>query len=213
MAREKSMASSCDGSITRFVGDLKTGDTHAAEGLWERYSGDLIRLARARLRATSTSRAAADEEDVALSAFGSFCAGAARGQFPQLEDRDDLWKILVTTTVRKATDLVRQARRQKRGMGRVVAAADLGGAGLSKEGDPLALIPGPDPTPDFAVLVAEECHRLLGLLHDDGLREIALERMAGYHDEEIAVRLRCSRRTVMRKLIRIRNAWRAEVER
>jgi DNA-directed RNA polymerase specialized sigma24 family protein len=213
MAREKPMVSSCDGSITRFVGDLKTGDTHAAERLWERYSGDLIRLARARLRSTSTSRAAADEEDVVLSAFGSFCAGAARGQFPQLEDRDDLWKILVTITVRKATDLVRHARRQKRGMGRVLDGADLAGAGWGNKGDPLALIPGPEPAPDLAVLVAEECHRLLGLLHDDGLCRIALERMAGYHDVEIAARLGCTRRTVMRKLIRIRNAWRVEVER
>ena len=205
------MVTECEGSITRFVGDLKTGDAGAAKGLWERYSGDLIRLARSKLQATP--RAAADEEDVALSAFGSFCAGAARGQFPQLEDRDDLWKILVTITVRKATDLVRHARRRKRGMGRVLAGADLGGTGSSNEGDPLALIPGLEPTPDLAVLVAEECRRLFGLLHDDGLCRIALDRMAGYHDEEIAARLGCSRRTVMRKLIRIRNAWRPEVER
>ena len=118
----------------------------------------------------------------------------------------------MTITVRKAADLVRQTRRQKRGKGRVLTAADLGGAGLSKDGDPLALVADPEPAPDFAVIVAEECHHLLGLLHDDGLRRIALERMAGFHDEEIAARLGCSRRTVMCKLIRIRNAWQAEVE-
>jgi DNA-directed RNA polymerase specialized sigma24 family protein len=205
------MVTECHGSVTRFVGDLKTGDSEAAKGLWERYSEHLIRLARTKLQATS--RAVTDEEDVALSAFDSFCAGVARGRFPHLEDRDDLWKILVTITVRKSADLVRQANRQKRGNGRVLSAADLGGAGSSGERDPLALIAGPDPTPDFAVLVAEECRHLLGLLHDDGLRQIALDRMAGYNDEEIATRLGCSRRTVMRKLIRIRNAWRGEVER
>ena len=200
------MATECGGSITRFVRGLKTGDASAAPGLWKRYFGDLVRLARARLG--TTPRAAADEEDVALSAFDSFCAGAAHGQFPHLDDRDDLWKILVTITVRKAADLARHARRQKRGMGRVVSAADLGGAGSSKQGDPLALVPGAGLTPEFAALVADECRRLLSLLHDDTLRQLALDRMAGYRDEEIAVRLGCSRRTVMRKMIRIRNAWR-----
>ena len=50
-------------------------------------------------------RVAADEEDVALSAFDSFCRGAQRGRFPQLDDRDNLWRLLVVITSRKAVDL------------------------------------------------------------------------------------------------------------
>jgi DNA-directed RNA polymerase specialized sigma24 family protein len=202
------MVSECEGSISQFLGGLKAGDAGAAQGLWEHCSGDLIRLARAKLRATS--RAAADEEDVALSAFASLCGRASRGRFPHLEDRDDLWKILVTITARKAANLVRDARRQKRGGGQVLDAADLGGAGSREDGDVFALIPGPEPGPEFEAQAAEECRRLLGLLRDDTLRRVALDRMAGYDEAEIAARLGCARRTVIRKLVVIRNTWRGE---
>jgi len=203
------MAAECEGSITRFVSSLKDGDAEAARGIWERYSHELVRLARAKLR--SISRAAADEEDVALSAFDSFCDAASHGRFPRLDDRDDLWKLLVTITARKAADLIQEQRRQKRGGGRVVCSADLGATG-SRRTDALAWIEDTSPSPEFAILVAEECKRLLGLLRNDDLRRLALDRMAGYQDHEIADRLGCSRRTVMRKLILIRNAWSEEVE-
>jgi DNA-directed RNA polymerase specialized sigma24 family protein len=209
---EKAMANDSELSISQFVGNLKAGDSDAPRELWKRYSRDLVRLARARLGAIS--RAAADEEDVALSAFKSFCIAAARGQFPCLEDRDDLWKILVTITVRKAADLAQYHRRQKRGGGKVLASADLGGTGsrCRREGDILALIPGREPTPDFAIQVAEECRRLLDLLPNELRRQVALDRMAGYTEDEIAARLGCSRRTVSRNLALIRMAWRVEDE-
>jgi DNA-directed RNA polymerase specialized sigma24 family protein len=199
------MSSQAMGSITRYIGDVKHGAPDAVQGLWERYFERLVRLARARLRATP--RAAADEEDVALSAFDSFVAAARRGRFPKPEDRDDLWKILVTITVRKAHDLAAyERRRQPRDGRRRLTEADVAG-----EGDVLSLIAGPDPSPDFAVSVAEECGRLLDALGDDVLRRIALGRLAGYKDAEIAARLGRSRQTVMRKLRRIRDAWQAEV--
>src|SRR4029079_11744737 len=78
------MSSGGEGSITHWIGDLKAGGDAAAQKIWERYFDRLVRLARAKLRATS--RAVADEEDAALSAFGSFCRGAERGRFPQLAD-------------------------------------------------------------------------------------------------------------------------------
>ena len=88
------------GSITRWLGQLKAGAADAVEPLWERYFRRLVGLARARLQ--GTPRRAADEEDVALSAFDSFCRGAEQGRFPQLLDRDNLWRLLVTITARKA---------------------------------------------------------------------------------------------------------------
>jgi DNA-directed RNA polymerase specialized sigma24 family protein len=57
--------------------------------------------------------------------------------------------------------------------------------------------------------VAEECRRLLGRLDDD-LRALALLKMEGYTNEEIASRLGRSRATVERKLRLIRRAWEAE---
>jgi len=203
------MSSEGVGSVTCWFGPLKEGDSDAAEQLWRRYIAALVQTARVKLRATP--RTAADEEDVALSAFDSFCRGVKLGRYPQLADRDDLWRLLVTITARKAADQVQCEHRQKRGGGRVRVASDLAGGDWDERGGGLDLIAGPEPTPEFAALVAEELRCRLDSLGDETLRCIALRKMEGDTDEEIAARLGCTRRTVVRKLVVIRQAWTAEV--
>jgi DNA-directed RNA polymerase specialized sigma24 family protein len=197
------MDTSGEGSVTRWIGDLKGGDPGAARELWERYFETLVRFARARLR--STSRAAEDEEDVALSAFDSFCAAAANGRFPQLEDRDDLWRLLVTITARKAADLAGRERALKRGGGKVVSAGAL--ARDVHEGGLLDEVACPLPTPEFAAMVAEECRLRLQGLPDDAQRQIAFLKMEGLTNQEIADRLGCGLRSVVRTLALIRKSW------
>src|SRR5215204_5681097 len=114
-----------DASVTQWIDRLKAGEPDAAQKLWERYFRRLVGLARKKLRATP--RRAADEEDVVLSAFDSFCRGAAQGRFAQLHDRFDLWQLLVLLTARKASDLAQHERRQKRGGGAVLDEAALPG--------------------------------------------------------------------------------------
>ena len=198
------MSSQNEGSISRWIGPLKAGDDEAARELWRRYFTTLVRLARGHLGATR--RAAADEEDVALSALDSFFAGMAAGRFPRLEDRDDLWRVLVTLTTRKAIDQVQHERRQKRGGGRVVGESALDAPGI--EGEGLAHVACPEPTPEFAALLADECRRRLDELRDDTMRRIALLKLEGYTDAEIADRLDLGRRTIVRKLNLIRDTWR-----
>jgi DNA-directed RNA polymerase specialized sigma24 family protein len=192
---------STDDSITRWLGPLKDGDPDAARKLWEAYFHRLVGLARTKLQ--GLPRGATDEEDVALSAFDSFCRGAARGRFPSLLDRDDLWQLLFVITVRKVYDLARYERRRRRGAGRTRTLADLA-----------ELEPGefldPQPTPALAAQMAEECQRLLSLLRDDTLREVALAKMAGETNSEIAARLGCVRYTIDRKLRAIRQIWAGE---
>src|SRR5260370_6120356 len=89
------MESESEGSVTRWIGDLKSGGESAAQQLWERYFERLVRLARKKLQKARRPRAVEDEEDAALSAFDSFCRGVDRGRFPRLADRDDLWRLLV----------------------------------------------------------------------------------------------------------------------
>ena len=197
------------GSVSRWLGDLQAGDQGAAQPLWDRYFDRLVRLASAKLRAGRTSSAEADEEDAALSAFDSFCAGAARGRFPDLSDRDDLWRLLVVITARKVQAQARRDRRQKRGSGRVQTMTDLGvigPAGHHDRGD-LDRIIGAEPTPEFAAEVAEEFGHLLDTLGDESLRLVALGRLEGYTNDEIAARLGCARRTVARRLDLIRRTW------
>src|SRR5258708_27868914 len=109
------------GSVTRWVGQLQAGDQGAARHLYERYFQRLVGLARKKLR--DTPRRAADEEDVAQSAFASFCRAAERGQFPQLEDREDLLQLLMVITKRKALNQAKHERRPKLGGAQPSAAA------------------------------------------------------------------------------------------
>jgi DNA-directed RNA polymerase specialized sigma24 family protein len=191
------------GSVTHWVGQLQAGDEGAAQHLWERYFRRLVGLARKKLR--DTPRRAADEEDVALSAFDSFCRGLRRGSFPQVADRNNLWRLLVTLTARKAFDQVRDERTQKRGGGAVSGDSALRGADSSGGG--LEQVLCREPTPEFAAQVADECRRLLDLLADGELRSIAVGKMDGETTEQIAARLACAPSTVERKLRRIRGLW------
>jgi hypothetical protein len=118
---------SCDeqGSVTRWIVDLKAGQSAAVQPLWERYFARMVELARARLRLVRHRDVGSDEEDAALSAFDSLCAGLARGRFPNLADRDELWRLLVVITLRKVQAQGRHQLRQKRGGGQVRLASDL----------------------------------------------------------------------------------------
>src|SRR5262245_16566255 len=193
-------------SVTHWIGQLKAGNHAAAQKLWEGYFDRLVRLARVRLR--GAPRRAADEEDVALSAFDNFCRGAERGQFPRLDDRDDLWRLLVAMTERKAIGLQRRERRQKRGGGAVLDEHALQTPGPASSADTgLDQVAGREPTPEFAAEVAEECRRLLDDLGDAELRSIAVWKMEGETTEQIAARLGKAPRTVERKLRLIRSLW------
>ena len=132
-----------------------------------------------------------------------------RGRFPRLDDRNDLWRVLVTITARKAADQALRERRQKRGGGRVRSEAELAGGGPEGDANLFGQVAGPEPTPEFAAMVAEECRRLLETLGDETLRQIALGRMEGDTNGEIAARLGCSLRTVTNKLTLIRKRWEA----
>jgi DNA-directed RNA polymerase specialized sigma24 family protein len=196
-------------SVTHWISLIKAGEHAAAQPLWERYFPRLVGLARARLR--GGPRRAADEEDVALSAFDSFCRHAEQGRFPRLQDRNDLWQILVLLAARKAVSLARYEARQKRGGGLVQGEEALGATEDDSGG--LAQVVGDEPTPEFAAQVAEECARLLDRLGDAELRNVALWKMEGYTNDEIAERLGCVERTVERKLSVIRGLWEQQDER
>jgi RNA polymerase sigma factor (sigma-70 family) len=197
---------SSPGSVTDWINRLKDSDQAAAQQVWERYFRRLIGLARKKLKGTPCR--AADEEDVVQSAFKSFFLGIGRGRFPQLSDRNSLWPLLVLITGRKALDLQEYNHRQKRGGGMVRGESALAGssgrAGFEQ-------ILSSEPTPAFAAQVADECQRLLGMLKEPQLRQVAELRMEGYTNQEVADLIGRSLPTVERKLARIRATWEREV--
>jgi RNA polymerase sigma factor (sigma-70 family) len=175
-------------SVTLWINQVKEGERAAVRQLLERYFQRLVQLARSRLQ--GRPGLAAYDEDVALSAFKSLCLGAERGRFPQLADRDDLWRLLAVLTVRKAIDVQRRNR------------------GREATGEPdLQQLLSEEPPPELAAEMAEDYQRLLNLLDDAELRSVALWKVEGYTNEEIAERLGCVVRTVERKLQRIRILW------
>jgi DNA-directed RNA polymerase specialized sigma24 family protein len=185
---------SSKGSVTSWLDRLRAGDEDGAQRLWQDYFHRLVGLARGKL--VARPRALDGPEDVALSAFKSFFLAAKAGRFPRLNDRRDLWQILVMLTARKAIDALRRDRD--------VFVAEDSSAGLAIDN-----IVGSEPTPSFAIEVAEQCERLLGLLPSDELRAIALLKLEGYTNEQIAERIERSLATVERKLSLIRETWEA----
>jgi len=182
---------------------IADGDAEAAEKIWNDYFGKLVRLAQRKLDGFPNRDF--DEEDVAISAMNSFYQGVAKHKFDDIRNRADLWKLLVTITARKATAKRRSQFSQKRGGGHVRGESIFIQPDDSEAG--IADIFGTEPTPEFAVSVAEDCRVLLERLPDETLRQIALWTLEGYRTDEIAGKLGCVRRTVERKLERIREIW------
>ena len=194
-----------DESVTQWIDGIKNGDQEAAEQIWHLYFEKLVQYASKKL--SGSSRRVADEEDVALSAFDSFCRNAAAGRFPILHDRDDLWRILFAITERKALDQLKFQRRLKRGGGKVrgeSAFARAGDSTAARYGDVVA---GVEPTPEFAAEVAEQLRLLIQFLDDDTLRNVALLKMEGFTNDEIAAKIGSAPRSVTRKLKVIRTIW------
>ncbi len=187
-----------EGSITQWLGQIQEGDSLAAQRLWERYYRRLTALAHKKLR--DAPRRAADEEDVVQSAFKCFYQGVEAGRFPKLDDRDDLWRILVTLTANKAINQFRHETRLKRNRGKVRGESVFQGNDPEEEGGGIDQVVGGEPTPEFAALVASNLQELLDELGNETLKQVALWRMEGFTNREIADRLGCKERTVERKL-------------
>jgi RNA polymerase sigma factor (sigma-70 family) len=199
---------SSEGSVTRWVTALKGGDTAAAQPLWERYHRQLVSLARQKLQ--SARRRVADEEDVVQSAFHSFFRGVARGCYPQLNDRDNLWRLLMIITARKALDELAHQHSKRQGGGTVHGHSRMSLEDSDWSEAEIQQVVGDEPTPEFAAQVAEEYQRLLDLLDDETLQQVAVLKMEGHTNDEVAEQLNCSRRTVARKLETIRIIWSGE---
>ena len=196
------------GSVTRLIIDLRSDEAVvrelAARLVWGRYFQELLALARSHLSARIRGRE--DEEDVLQSMYNSFCLRQRRGDF-DLANRDELWKLLVQITLRKARNTANRhllARRDVRrdASGNAAPADDFD--------DPAALLNQLDmdePTPAEAALLNEALEQRFQALCEPELRVIAQKKIEGYTNQEIAGELKCTVRTVERKLERIRTYW------
>lgn len=184
------------------------GDALAEQQLCDRYYQRLRRLARTKLHKRTCSLN--DEEDVVVEVLTAFLDGMRRGQYPGLVRRGDLWRLLAVITTRKTIDLVLHETRKKR---RRPDRSGTAALPSPPEGLDLTAVPDPRPSPDLEALFEDQCRHLLACLHDAQLERIAVWKLEGYADEEIAAGLDCSIRTVERKVRLIRTIWWREMRR
>jgi DNA-directed RNA polymerase specialized sigma24 family protein len=197
-------------AITQMIHRLKDGDESAVDQLWELYFDRLVGMARNRLN--GQPRRVADEEDVTVSVFKSLWHGAVRGQFPQLTNRDDLWRLLLTITKQKVVDEIRRNKALKRGGGEVRGNSIFAIVGESNGSAGFDRVVGDGPDPEFVAVLDEQLSKLMGRLRDDSLRSVAVWRMEGESNAEIAAKLGLGERSVERKLQLIRERWAQELD-
>ena len=194
-----------DYEITQWIEKLSRGDDEAAQAVWEQFFDRLVRLATRKLEGLPLR--SADGEDVALSAMRSFYRGVTAGRFPHLGDRLNLWKLLATITVHKAAAHCNRERAQKRGGGKVKGESIFLDGAFTNGRHGFEQVIGREPTPELVALMEEEYCLLLDSLEDKTLRSIAVWKMEGHTNAEMAHRLAVTERTVERKLRLIRSEW------
>lgn len=192
-----------DGTITKFIHQLRDGNVDAATPIWRHFYERLVTKADSRIN--TRVRRVVDGDDVAQAVFSECFRGIQAGRFPELHDRDNLWALLIEMATRRASNANRDERAAKRGGGAVGGeSAFLTRSGLFTEG--FNGIEGDEPTPEFALEVAEELEQKLSPLEPDA-RQVAELKMSGHTNREISERLGFSIAKVERKLALIRERW------
>jgi DNA-directed RNA polymerase specialized sigma24 family protein len=180
------------GSVSHWLDGLRKGESVAAQELWNRYFARLVAVAQARLSGLARE---SDGEDIALSAIKSVMLGVREHRFPDLSDRNSLWPLLVTITARKSVSEVRRQLAEKRSAANECRFEDVRD------------YVGVEPSPEFAIEVADELERLVRKVGDLTLRRLVERKLSGCTNEEIADEFGCTVRTVIRKINRVRQEW------
>jgi DNA-directed RNA polymerase specialized sigma24 family protein len=194
-----------DDPVPLWIEELRNADQAAARNLWNHFVSRLYELGRKKLR--PETRRVYDEEDAAQSAFHSVCAGIAAGRFPALESRENLWHLLVVITARKVAHRHRHDQQQSRDVNRNLSDSIFVKSYDHSPPAGFELTISCEPTPEFAAEFVETCEFLFESLDDPALKQVVTLRMEGYTDAEVADLLRCSRRTVQRRLEVVRRHW------
>lgn len=189
------------GSVTQCLNNLRRGESDAQQLLWDRFLDRLLGLARNRLRGLQDPMT--EPDDLASIVFYDFLLGIKKNSFNKVDDRHDLWQVLVMLTNRRAIDRRRKARAKKRDF----VSNHVIRSNSKQPLDTIDTIISRDPRPEEAVILADEIRLRLDSLCDERLVAIAKGKLAGKSHEEIAANLDCSTRSVERKLVIIRRKW------
>lgn len=193
-----------DPNVSHWIEQVRQGDSLAANRVWQHYFDRLVRDVRRRLN--GQNRAISDEEDIVLSVFDSFYSAVEKGRFPDLSDRDDLWKLLLRMAARKVISKKRRDRRQKRG-------GEVGHVSVDQSTDDESAIHviGSEPSPEMVLMMQESVDKFFSHLGVGQLRDLAVAKLEGYSNAELAEQFDCSVRTIERRLHLIREKCQQEL--
>ncbi|MEJ7592403.1 MAG: ECF-type sigma factor [Planctomycetaceae bacterium] len=194
-------------SVSDWVRHLKDGDADAAQQLWNRYFQKLVVHAGQRVRAHNCPEGTVVPEDVAASVFESLWKGANAGRFQKVTDRDELWWLLQAMTRRKVVSHIRHATARQRFSGQVPASLS-----HDEPGSAYRELMSDEPDAEYVVMMQDQFSRLLSLLRDDKLRQIAVLKLEGCSNDEICRNLSISSATTTRKLRLIRETWQLAID-
>ncbi|MEM7785113.1 MAG: ECF-type sigma factor [Planctomycetota bacterium] len=186
-------------SVTLMLSKLKGGDEVAAQLVWDRFFDRVTALARKKLGAIS--KRIGDEEDVALSAINALYQGAADGRFHTLKNRDDLWQILCMITSRKAASAWRKQKSRKE-----VGESVLSGDQPNDDAFGIEHIATAKPDQVYVDSLTNTSNELLEGLNER-LREVAILKLQGHKNQEIADKIGRSIKSVERYIATIREQW------
>ena len=190
--------------VSHWIHLVKAGDSAAANRLWQHYFDRLVRAVRGRLY--GQNRAVSDEEDIVLSVFDSFYNAAENGRFPDLADRDDLWRLLLRMSARKVVDKRRREQRQRRGGNVKIHSLD-----QANDDESVIEAIGAEPSPEMVLMMQESVERFFSHLGVGQLRDLAGAKLEGFSNAELANRFGCSERTIERRLHLIREKCHQEL--
>ncbi len=172
----------------------RAGNEEAARQLFDKYMERLVALARRRISQRLASRV--DPEDIVQSVFRTFFGRLRAGQF-EIEDQDDLCKLLMRITVHKTLRQVAFHKAAKRN-----PALEKGQQDTAD--DRILEVLDSEPTPEATVAFVDQLEHFLARLRPEE-RQVLEMRMQGHSNEEIASKLKIKHdRTIRRIVERIR---------
>ena len=186
-----------DDTVSDWIANLKSGDDDAMSPIWNRYFERLCEYAGKKLGNARTT--VVDRNDLAASSLNALWMGAKHGRFKKLESRQDLWQLLVVIASRKAANVHRKERIR----------GERGESVLGKDQSSAVLLADILKAPHSETILDQiplSCEELLDLL-DEKHREVALMRLAGHSNQEIADHRDCSVKSVERYMKLIRSIW------
>jgi len=190
-------------SVTDWITQLRNGHSSACDKLWPFYLQRLTSLICQKLETSRTE--VSDEEDVLIDTCEVCFRKIKEGVYPNISSRHDLWRMLTKIATRKSID---QIRRSRKGVDRLRqdATQTLHTATSTFEINHIDNIPGAEPTPEFAAMVADESRYRLNQLPAKMVDVVKL-RLQGFTIKEITEKTDVSFPTVQRYLSYVREVW------